>query len=85
MLLKGISIDVQLYKSRDTDLDPFEAFQNSIEFLSYLELLGVYPYRLQLKLVTPITLLRNLDLRKLCKETCMVVKKLFSTWHYQLP
>jgi hypothetical protein len=50
-----------LYKSIDTVCDATEAVNYSTEFLNTLNLPGVSPHNLQLKVGSPAILLRNLN------------------------
>jgi len=64
------------HKSIDTTLDTEQAVHYPTEFLNSLELPGLPPYNLSLKVGCPIMLLRNLDAPKLCNGTKLIVKRL---------
>jgi hypothetical protein len=64
------------YKSIDTVCDATEAVNHPTEFLNLLDLPGKLPHNLQLKVGSPVILLRNLIPPWLCNDTRLVVKKL---------
>jgi ATP-dependent DNA helicase PIF1 len=72
-MLPGV---VTEYKSIDTVLDADEVVNFPPEFLNSLNSAGLPPYRLSLKGVSLIILLRNLDPPKLCNGTRLCVKKI---------
>ena len=72
-LLQQVPGDVTLYKSVDSAPDISGVVQYPVEFLNSLELSGVPPHMLQLKIGAPIMLRRNLDPQKLCNGTRMAV------------
>uniref|UniRef100_A0A0L8I2M1 DNA helicase Pif1-like 2B domain-containing protein n=1 Tax=Octopus bimaculoides TaxID=37653 RepID=A0A0L8I2M1_OCTBM len=65
-----------IYKSVDRIPDPEEVVNNPTEFLNSLEQPGLPPHRLELKVGTPVMLLRSLDPPTLCNGTRLVVKKM---------
>jgi hypothetical protein len=61
--------DLVSYKSIDTVCDAIEAVNYPTDFLNSLDLLGMPPYNLQLKVESPVILLRNLNPSRLCNGT----------------
>ena len=76
MLLTRMPGQEGIYKSLNTVLDTTEATEYPVEFLNSLDLPGVPPHILKLKVGAPIMLLRNLDPPRLVNGTRLVVKKL---------
>jgi ATP-dependent DNA helicase PIF1 len=63
------------YKSINPVCDATEAVNYLTEFLNSLDLPGVPPHNLQLKVESPVILLRNLNPPRLCNGTRLVIKK----------
>jgi hypothetical protein len=68
--------DIVSYKSIDTVCDATEAVNYPTEFLNLLDLPDKPPHNLQLKVGSPVILLRNLNPPWLCNGTRLVIKKL---------
>jgi ATP-dependent DNA helicase PIF1 len=68
--------DLVSYKSIDTVCDDTEVVNYRTQFLNSLDLPDMPPHNLQLKVRSPIILLRNLNKPRLCNGTRLVIKKL---------
>jgi ATP-dependent DNA helicase PIF1 len=66
------------YKSIDTVCDSTETVKYPTEFLNSLDLPGMPLYKLQLKVGSPVILLRNLSPPRLYNGTRLVIKKLMN-------
>lgn len=68
------------YKSIDTVCDATDAVNYPIEFLNSLDSPGMPLHNLQLKVGSPVILLRNLNPARLCNGTRLVIKKLMKNF-----
>jgi ATP-dependent DNA helicase PIF1 len=68
--------DLVSYKSIDTVCDTTEAVNYPTEFLNSLDLPGMPPHNLQLKVGSLVIFLPNLNPLRLCNGTQLVIKKL---------
>jgi ATP-dependent DNA helicase PIF1 len=68
--------DLMSYKSIDTVCDATQSVNYPTEFLNSLDLPGILTHNLQLKVGSPVILLRNLNPPRLCNGTRLVIKKL---------
>lgn len=66
------------FKSFDTVTDTVQTVLYPTEFLNSLDIPGVLPHNLTLKVGTPVMLLRNLDTPKLCNGTRLCTKKMYN-------
>lgn len=66
------------YTSIDTVINQDEAVNYRTEFLNSIDLPGLPPHKLHLKIGVPIILLRNIDPPRLCNGTRLTVKKLMN-------
>lgn len=66
------------YKSIDTVMEQEEAAKYPTEFVNSLNLPGLPPHVLKLKIGVPIILLRNINPPRLCNGTRLTVKKLMN-------
>lgn len=76
-LLTYIPGELSTFDSVDTVINQDEVVNYPTEFLNSLNLPGIPPHRLQLKVGAPIIMLRNINQPKLCNGTRLAVKKLF--------
>jgi hypothetical protein len=72
--------DLVLYKSIDTVCDATESVNYPTDFLNSLDLLGMPPHNLQLKVGSPVVLLRNLNPPWSCNGTRLAIKKLIKNF-----
>ncbi|VDM96907.1 unnamed protein product [Onchocerca ochengi] len=78
ILHSDIQSETITYKSVDTVAEADEEVMNPTEFLNSLDLPGMPPHVLQLKISVPIIMLRNINQPKLYNGTRLAVKKLMS-------
>ncbi|XP_037910190.1 ATP-dependent DNA helicase PIF1-like [Hermetia illucens] len=66
------------FKSVDTVMNQDDVVNYPTEFLNSLELSGLPPHNLQLKIGSVVMMLRNINQPRLCNGTRLVVKKLMN-------
>ena len=76
-LLETLPGDATTYMSIDTVTNVDDAVCYPTEFLNSLEIPGLPPHILSLKVYAPVILIRNLDPPKLCNGTRLIIKTLF--------
>lgn len=64
------------YKAVDVVTKEDQAVEYPLEFLNSIEIPGLQPYKLTLKVGSPIVLIRNLNAPRLCNGTRLIVKQL---------
>jgi len=72
--------DLVSYKSIDAVCDTYETVNYPIEFLNSLDFPDMPLHYLQLKVGSPIILLRNMNPPRLCNSTRLVIKKLMKNF-----
>ncbi|XP_067951816.1 ATP-dependent DNA helicase pif1-like [Watersipora subatra] len=77
-LLAQLPGNSKTFTSVDTSLTDDAAVEYPVEFLNALDLPGLPAHKLQLKIGTPIMLLRNLNPPKLSNGTRLIVAQMFS-------
>ena len=75
---KEIPGEATTYKSIDTVMNQDEVVNYPTEFLNSLDLPGIPPHVLTLKIGVPISLLRNINPPRLCNGTRLSVKKMMN-------
>ncbi|KAF2890945.1 hypothetical protein ILUMI_15228 [Ignelater luminosus] len=73
-----INGQIHSFKSIDSIIDPNEVGSYPPEFLNSLDLPGLPPHYLQLKVGSVIIMLRNLNQPKLCNGTKLAVKRIMN-------
>ena len=76
-----INEQIHSFKSIDSITDPTEVVNYPTEFLNSLDLPGLLPHNLQLKVGSVIIMLRNLNQSKLCNGTRLAVKKNYEKFY----
>ncbi|VDM92857.1 unnamed protein product [Onchocerca ochengi] len=78
IIQSNIQSEIVTHKFFDTVVEADEAFNYPTEFLNSLDLPGMTPHVLQLKIGVSIIMLRNINQPKVCNSTRLAVKKLMS-------
>ena len=71
----GIPGKIRTHKSVDTATNEHDVVNYPPEFLNSLDLPGLPPHNLQLKLECVVIMLQNINQLKLCNSTRLVIKK----------
>ncbi|KAI5150384.1 ATP-dependent DNA helicase PIF1 [Enteropsectra breve] len=74
----SIAAEEMTYDSVDTVIVAEDAVNYPVEFLNSLDLPGIPPHTLKLKVGVPVIMLRNINQPKLCNGTRLAVKNLMS-------
>lgn len=74
-ILNRIAGNTVTYTSIDTATNQDDVVNYPIEFLNSLDIPGIPPHRLELKVEVPIILLRNINPPRLCNGTRLVVNQ----------
>jgi ATP-dependent DNA helicase PIF1 len=77
-ILNGIPGEATTYTFIDTVMNQDEVFNFPTEFMNSLDLPGVPPHILSLKIGVPIILLRNINPPRLCNGTRLSVKNMLN-------
>ncbi|GFW09118.1 ATP-dependent DNA helicase [Trichonephila clavipes] len=64
------------FKSIDSIVDENKTVNSPTEYLNYLDISGMSPRNLRLKIGSLVTLLRNLNPPRLCNGTCLFIKRI---------
>ena len=76
VILEAVPGDERVYSSIDTVVDEQQVVNFPTEFLNSLDISGLPPHNLTLKIGVPIMMLRNLNPPRLCNGTRLAVKHL---------
>ncbi|XP_065163228.1 uncharacterized protein [Atheta coriaria] len=78
LIQEKIAGELKNYKSVDSVTNEDEVVNYPTEFLNSLDLPGLLPHNLQLKIGSVIIMLRNINQPRLCNGTRLAVKKLLN-------
>ncbi|XP_055904221.1 uncharacterized protein LOC129940020 [Eupeodes corollae] len=73
-----LSVQLVSFKSVDTVMNQDDVVKYPMEFLNSLELPGLPPHNLQLKVGSVVIMLRNINQSRLCNGTRLAEKKLMN-------